>query len=129
MNNYLNILIESAIDKAVNEATYNGYDIPEVNGTVDSSSMVKVYRVLHSEQIESVLKNGYSREFARSTDNSWYGEGVYCTVNFKDTVENAVKNVLKQGYRTQDIASDGTTSVSTTQMGDLIVKEIQNLLA
>ncbi|MBO5948668.1 3-isopropylmalate dehydrogenase [bacterium] len=41
-----------------------------------------------------------------------------------DDIENAVKSVLKQGYRTQDIMCDGATAVSTTQMGDLIVKEI-----
>ena len=41
-----------------------------------------------------------------------------------DDIENAVKSVLKQGYRTQDIMCEGATAVSTTQMGDLIVKEI-----
>lgn len=37
-----------------------------------------------------------------------------------DAVENAVKKVLKDGYRTVDIMSDGMKQVSTTQMGDLI---------
>lgn len=37
-----------------------------------------------------------------------------------DAVENAVKKVLKDGYRTIDIMSDGMKQVSTTQMGDLI---------
>lgn len=41
-----------------------------------------------------------------------------------DDIENAVKSVLKQGYRTQDIMCDGRKAVSTTDMGDLIVKEI-----
>lgn len=41
-----------------------------------------------------------------------------------DDIENAVKSVLKQGYRTQDIMCDGGKAVSTTQMGDLIVAEI-----
>jgi len=39
-------------------------------------------------------------------------------------IENAVKSVLKTGYRTQDIFSQGTQLVGTTQMGDLIAKEI-----
>ena len=39
-------------------------------------------------------------------------------------IENAVKSVLKKGYRTQDIFSQGTQLVGTTQMGDLIAKEI-----
>lgn len=37
-----------------------------------------------------------------------------------DAVENAVKKVLKDGYRTVDIMSDGMKQVSTTEMGDLI---------
>ena len=39
-------------------------------------------------------------------------------------IENVVKSVLKTGYRTQDIFSQGTQLVGTTQMGDLIAKEI-----
>ena len=39
-------------------------------------------------------------------------------------IENAVKSVLKKGYRTQDTFSQGTQLVGTTQMGDLIAKEI-----
>ena len=41
-----------------------------------------------------------------------------------DCIENAVKAVLKKGYRTIDIMSEGMTLVGTGQMGDLIVKEI-----
>ncbi len=37
-----------------------------------------------------------------------------------DAVENAVKKVLRDGYRTIDIMSDGMKQVSTTEMGDLI---------
>lgn len=39
-------------------------------------------------------------------------------------IENAVKSVLKKGYRTQDIFSQGTQLAGTTQMGDLIAQEI-----
>lgn len=39
-------------------------------------------------------------------------------------IENAVKSVLKKGYRTQDIFVQGTKLVGTTQMGDLIAREI-----
>ena len=41
-----------------------------------------------------------------------------------DDVENAIKEVLKKGYRTVDIMSDGKELVGTTKMGDLIVEEI-----
>ena len=42
-----------------------------------------------------------------------------------DAVEQAVKQVLKKGYRTVDIMSEGCTQVSTTEMGDLLAKEIK----
>ena len=41
-----------------------------------------------------------------------------------DVVENAVKQVLKDGYRTIDIMADGKTCVGTTEMGDLIAERI-----
>lgn len=41
-----------------------------------------------------------------------------------DSIEAAVKKVLEEGYRTCDIVSEGTTLVSTTQMGDLIAERI-----
>ncbi len=41
-----------------------------------------------------------------------------------DAIEAAVKKVLEEGYRTCDIISEGTTLVSTTQMGDLIAERI-----
>ncbi len=39
-------------------------------------------------------------------------------------VEEAVKKVLKDGYRTSDIYSEGTKLVSCSEMGDRIYKEI-----
>ncbi len=42
-----------------------------------------------------------------------------------DVVENAVQQVLKEGYRTGDIMSEGCTQVGTVQMGDLIAERIQ----
>ncbi len=41
-----------------------------------------------------------------------------------DLIEKSVKAVLKAGYRTQDIMSEGKKLTGTTQMGDLIVSEI-----
>lgn len=41
-----------------------------------------------------------------------------------DIIENAVKEVLKDGYRTFDIMSEGKTLVGTSEMGDLIAKKI-----
>ena len=41
-----------------------------------------------------------------------------------DTIEAAVKEVLKKGYRTIDIMSAGKTLIGTSKMGDLITEEI-----
>lgn len=41
-----------------------------------------------------------------------------------DAVEDAVRKVLKKGYRTTDIMSQGCTQVSTSEMGELLVGEI-----
>lgn len=41
-----------------------------------------------------------------------------------DRIETAVKSVLKKGYRTGDIMSEGMTLVGTKEMGELIIAEI-----
>jgi 3-isopropylmalate dehydrogenase len=41
-----------------------------------------------------------------------------------DRVENAVKKVLAQGYRTVDIATPGCTQVGTAAMGDAVLKAL-----
>ncbi len=42
-----------------------------------------------------------------------------------DAVENAVKQVLQDGYRTVDILSDGCKRVGCKQMGDLLAERIR----
>ena len=42
-----------------------------------------------------------------------------------DAIEAAVKQVLKDGFRTGDIFSEGCTKVGCTQMGDLIAERIK----
>jgi 3-isopropylmalate dehydrogenase len=44
-----------------------------------------------------------------------------------DLVERSISNVLEQGLRTKDIASAGQNAVSTSDMGDAILKEVQSL--
>lgn len=41
-----------------------------------------------------------------------------------DAVEAAVKEVLKEGYRTADIMSEGCEKVSCSKMGDLLVEKL-----
>ena len=42
-----------------------------------------------------------------------------------DRIESAVQQVLADGYRTADIASQGTRSVSTREMGDAVVAALR----
>ena len=42
-----------------------------------------------------------------------------------DSIEKAVEKVLKEGYRTIDIMSEGKTQIGTAGMGDLIVSFIR----
>ncbi|RMH06755.1 MAG: 3-isopropylmalate dehydrogenase [Nitrospirae bacterium] len=42
-----------------------------------------------------------------------------------ESIERAIQAVLAQGYRTQDIASPGTTVVGTTEMGARILDHLQ----
>ncbi len=39
-------------------------------------------------------------------------------------IEDAVKQVLKEGYRTSDIYTDGFKKVSCSEMGDVIASRI-----
>jgi len=39
-------------------------------------------------------------------------------------IEAAVQQVLKEGYRTADIMSEGCTQVGTTEMGELVTQRI-----
>jgi 3-isopropylmalate dehydrogenase len=44
-----------------------------------------------------------------------------------DLVERAVQNALKSGVRTTDIMQTGTARVSTTVMGDTVLRELDKL--
>lgn len=46
---------------------------------------------------------------------------------FADQLDAAIAAVLANGLRTADIKSDGTTQVSTREMGEAILKELQKL--
>ncbi len=45
-----------------------------------------------------------------------------------DALEQAIDEILKDGYRTKDIALAGEDTVSTTQMGDLVAEKVKSLL-
>ena len=45
-----------------------------------------------------------------------------------DAIDNAVKAVLKKGFRTRDIYQDGTTLVTTEEMGNEVVKKLREMI-
>ena len=55
---------------------------------------VRIWRATPRDTVESIFKNGQLRQFA-STNDSWYGEGVYAQLN---------KNALQVGGRYGDAA-------------------------
>ena len=62
--------------------------------------------------------------------NTWLSAAMMLRFTFDldkeaDAVEQAVKQVLVDGYRTCDIISEGMTPVSCSEMGDLIAERIK----
>ena len=50
------------------------------------------------------------------------------TFNDKDKfnlIENAVRNVLKEGFRTEDISSEGTHLIGCEEMGDKVIERLE----
>ena len=43
-------------------------------------------------------------------------------------VEKAVRAVLREGFRTQDIQQRGSTVVGTVRMGDLVAEKVRSLM-
>jgi 3-isopropylmalate dehydrogenase len=41
-------------------------------------------------------------------------------------IENAVKSILNEGYRTPDLMEPGMKLVNTVEMGDLVTQKIKN---
>lgn len=41
-------------------------------------------------------------------------------------LENAVFSVLEKGYRTRDLAMPGTVEVNCSEMGHLLLKELES---
>jgi 3-isopropylmalate dehydrogenase len=47
--------------------------------------------------------------------------------NEADMLERAISDVLDQGLRTKDIAAAGQNAVSTTEMGEAVLKQLQKI--
>ena len=44
-----------------------------------------------------------------------------------EKIENAVRNVLKKGFRTKDIFSNDNTLVGCEEMGNKIIEELEHV--
>ena len=43
-----------------------------------------------------------------------------------ELIDKAVSSVLSKNFRTKDISSNGSREISTSQMGDEVIKELEN---
>ncbi len=54
--------------------------------------------------------------------------GLPVSLQVAEHLENAVSSALDQGYRTGDLYSDGTKKVGCKEMGDVLLKALQQNL-
>src|SRR5258708_12429026 len=61
-----------------------------------------------------------------------YGMALRYSLNMAkeaDQIDQAIAAALAQGLRTADIKSEGATAVTTGQMADAVIAQMQNLVA
>ena len=72
-------------------------------------------------KIEISLENPVVMAIVNVTPDSFFSGS---RTQEADAIENAVKQVLADGYRTGDIMSDGCKQVGCKEMGDLIAERV-----
>ena len=45
-----------------------------------------VYRVGYINQIDSIFRHGYSRQFLGDNEGTDYGDGIYCNIDIRDSL-------------------------------------------
>lgn len=93
----INYIIEQAIKGVLNEHPelisesleegYGEFAMPTMD-EIDSDTMTPIYRVAFRNQVDSIFKNGYDREFTGTKGGNMYGKGVYTTWSLPDTIHN-----------------------------------------
>lgn len=82
--------LKESLRRAILREAEGAPSIPSFE-TLDGSSnrsMITLYRVAFSNQVESIFKNGYKRDFTGTKGGNMYGPGVYCTFRLEDSVNN-----------------------------------------
>lgn len=69
------------------EARNNIMPFEKLNNSTNRS-MITLYRVAFSNQLDSIFKNGYRRDFTGTKGGNMYGPGVYCTFRLEDSINN-----------------------------------------
>lgn len=79
-------LNDTILEGFINE-DYGDYAIP-TEQDLETGNMVTLYRVAFKNQLESLFKYGYDREFTGTKGGNMYGAGVYCTNKLSDSIHN-----------------------------------------
>ena len=77
-----NKIISESLDE-----DYGKYPIPSEK-EIRGDNMTAIYRATPRENVESIFKYGYNRQFAGSFVGSAYGEGTYCMETFREALHN-----------------------------------------
>ena len=77
--------------------------------TDESNALVQI--ILNREEMPKVSQEG--------------AVGTECFDGFLLLTKEEAQKILKDGYRTVDIMSEGCKKVSTSEMGDLLVKALE----
>lgn len=72
--------------KSLNESTKSS--TPSMQDIDSGKGMINLYRVGFKKDMESIFKYGFSREFSGKKGGKMYGDAVYCTYEFADTINN-----------------------------------------
>ena len=101
--------------------------------TGNSNKLILLGYIEGTYQDESNLHQEFSEERIRN-ENEWFESSPRLVNRIKELLEESLEdkkskiNVLNKGYRTHDIFDKGSTKVNTDQMGDLITKELENII-
>lgn len=96
------------------------------SASMGDGSLPSIYEPVHGSAPDIAGKNlanpiAMMLSIAMMFRYSFNDENVY------NTISKSVKSILNDGYRTKDIQQDECKSVGTSEMGDLLCKQIQNI--
>ncbi len=97
-------------------------------GAADSKTCNALYEPVHGSAPDIAGRNK-ANPIATILSLSMMLKYSFDMAEESEMVEQAIRNVLKEGLRTGDIMQEGMKEVGTTEMGDAIIKELDNIVA